>query len=137
MITNRYEHDEEIILINNPDIVKYAKDGDLNKVIELFLSGVNLDSKNVQGDTALIIASPHSYLDIVKELLKYGADVNIKNKYGDTALIWASYKGNLDIIKELLKHNADVNIKNNDGKTAFNYAKGKVKKYFISKGITA
>ena len=137
-LNNRYEHDEDINLIDNPEIVKYANNGNLDKVKELLASGVNPDSKYNNVDTALIEASRYNHLYIVKELLKHNADVNVKNNYSNTALILASLYGYLDIVKELLKYNANVNVnvKNNYGKTAFDYAKGKVKEYFISQGIT-
>ena len=130
-----YEHDEDIKLIDNPDLVDYAISGNLDKVKELLGNGVNPDSKNNDGDTALVVASAYNYLDIVKELLKHNADINIKDNHGNTALIFASFRDNLDIVKELLKYNADVNVKNNNNKTAFYYAKGRVKAYFISRGI--
>ena len=101
-VNERYEHDEELKLIDNPEIVKYAIACNLDKVKDLLNNGINPDSKD--------------------------------NK-GDTALIWASYKGYLDIVKELLKYNANVNITDKYGSTAFDYAKGKVKEYFISQGI--
>ena len=134
-LNERYEHDEDIKLIDNPEIAIYAKNGNLDKVKDLLNNGVNPDSKDKYGDTALVWASYKGYLDIVKELLRYNADVNIQDIDNETALGMASYKGYLDIVKELLKYNADTSIKDNEGKTAFDYATGKVKEYFISQGI--
>ena len=88
-LNERYEHDEDIKLIDNPEIVMYARNGDLDKVKELLNNGVNPDSKDNNDNTALIWASYKGYLDIVKELLKYNANVNIKNKYNKTAFDWA------------------------------------------------
>ena len=135
-LSNRYEHDEDIKLIDNPDLVRYAEDGNLDKIKELLYSGVNPDSKDNEGDTALLYASYYDHLDIVKELLKYHADVDIKDNYSRTALIVASFRYNLDTVKELLKYKPDTSIKNNNNKTAFDYAKGTVKAYFIIQVIT-
>ena len=56
-LSNRYEHDEDIKLIDNPDLVNYAKNGNLDKVKELLASGVNPDSKDKYGDTAFDYAN--------------------------------------------------------------------------------
>ena len=134
---NCYEHDEDIKLIDNPEIALYAKKGNLDKIKELLNNGVNPNSKDKYSDTALIWTSNRGNLDIVKELLKYNADVNIKNNNSRTALVVASLYNYLDIVKELLKYNANVDIKNNNDRVAFYYAKGKVKvkEYFISQGV--
>ena len=135
-LNERYEHDEELKSIDNPELVKYAEDDNLSKIKELLSNGVNPDSKDKYGNTALMLAPSYGYLDIVKELLKHNADVNNKNIYGITALIEASCNDYLNVVKELLKHGADTSITNKYNKTAFDYAKGKVKDYFISQGIT-
>ena len=88
-LNNRYEHDEDIKLIDNTDLVDYAKNSNLGKVKELLDNGVNPDSKDNYSGTALIWASYYGNLDIVKELIKYNADVNIKNNYGRTAFYYA------------------------------------------------
>ena len=45
--------------------------------------GSPLDSKNVNGETALHIAAKHGYLDIVKALLAKGASINIVDGDGN------------------------------------------------------
>ena len=51
-VNERYEHDEELKLIDNPELVKYAEGGNLDKVKELLDNRVNPDSKNNNDNTA-------------------------------------------------------------------------------------
>ena len=83
-------------------------------------------------NTALIVASEYSRIEIVKHLLEHQADVNARNivsnavsdglfdcsellwclQYADTALMLALEKGHIEVVKHLVVHNADVNAKN-------------------------
>ena len=91
-VNERYEHDEDIKLIDNPDLVDYAWNNNLSKVKELLGNRVNPDSKDINDNTALIRASLYGNLDIVKELLKHNADTNIKDNDGYTAFTVAKGK---------------------------------------------
>ncbi|KAI2503226.1 hypothetical protein MHU86_11249 [Fragilaria crotonensis] len=49
--------------------------------------GLNVNTKNDHGYTALICASSKGHLEVVRMLLNYnGVDVNVKDKHGKTAL---------------------------------------------------
>ena len=89
----------------------YAEKGDLEGLKRELANGVDVNSQDDMGDTALIWAIVNGHTEIADELLKQpNINVNIKNKYGNTALIWANREGHIEIVKELLKHpNIDVN----------------------------
>lgn len=95
-------------------LIKASKEGNLEDVKKLIISGVDVNAKadviSDWGKTALMEASLRGYVDIVKALLKAGADVNAKDDYGDTALLFASGKGYYDIVKSLLSAGAAVNV---------------------------
>jgi len=69
-------------------------------------NGIDINIKDNNENTALIIASYKENIEIVKSLLDHGAGVNIKNNKGYTALILASYKGNIGIVDLLKSHGA-------------------------------
>ncbi len=61
----------------------------------------DLNLKNDDGDTALIIAISYGFNDIVKMIIQAGADVSIKDNNGNDALAWAKAKNNRICIKLL------------------------------------
>jgi len=124
---------------NNPEIVKMLLDNDANPNIQ-----------DQDGNTALIWAAKHTYIDIVfvkggnpdiqKEktafnlaairnntkivqmLLDKGANPDIQNIKGKTALIKAAKYNNIEIVQILLDKDANPNIQNNEGDTALIWA---------------
>jgi len=100
--------------------------------IDSFNSIIN--NQNIDGDTALIIASRKGHKDFLKTLLTSSViNLNIQNKDGYTALMYASEKNNEEIIKILIFKGADVNIKNNKGKTAIKLTNNEKIKNLIDK----
>ena len=100
------------------NLIDAAKRGDL-AIVQLLLSKVaDVNAKNDNGTTALIVASQAGHLNVVQALLAKGADVKAKRNDGVTALILASSEGHLDVVRMLLNKRADVNAKDNDGHTA-------------------
>jgi ankyrin repeat protein len=96
-----------------------ARDGDLEKVQCLLNQGIDVDSTDEDGNTALIIASNEGHIDIVQLLLKKNAKLDIQaTEGGSTALICASAEGHLEIVKALLTKNSNVDIQNQYGCTA-------------------
>lgn len=95
-----------------------AENGDKAKVEDLIKKGVDINTKNKNGETALIRALKYRQKSIFNILLKNGANVNTKDSYGYTPLMYAVDRGSADFGKLLLAKNADVNAKNNKGETA-------------------
>jgi ankyrin repeat protein len=69
----------------------------------LLAKGVNINARDEDGNTPLLLASADGYTDMVEVLLKHWADVDAKNKYGWTALMWASTFGKKDVVEMLLQ----------------------------------
>ena len=109
-------------------LLKAAQAGDLAAVRELLDKGVEADSADLQGWTALMAASATGRPDIVRLLLDKGAKVNARGKgfpitlsangsnipSGTTALMVASYSGYPEIAALLLQKQAAVNAKRED-----------------------
>ena len=71
--------------MNEKELIKACEDGNLENVKSIIKSGgVNINTKNSDGETALIVASSCLYLEIVRYLIKNGADINAKDNNGRT-----------------------------------------------------
>ena len=69
-----------------------------------------IDFKNKDGYTPLMISAYKGNTDIVKLLLEYNPSVDMTNNYNYTALIYACIYGKADVVKILLEHKADMYI---------------------------
>ncbi|VDM30925.1 unnamed protein product [Hydatigera taeniaeformis] len=90
-------------------LLRAARAGDLKKVLDLINSGVNINSTNPTGLTALHLAAKEGHTEVVKELIHHGADVNATSKKGNTALHIASLAGHLGVVRALVDANANPN----------------------------
>lgn len=82
-----------------------AKNGE-TKIVELFLqAGMNVNTKNEEGQTALMLASYAGHIDTVRVLLKHNADINVVDKFGDSALSWAAAEKHTNIVNLLKRTN--------------------------------
>ena len=102
-----------------------AKNGK-SDVVGLFLqAGMDSETADEQGRTALILAATAGHTATVKTLIANGADVKDTDKQGKTALIWAAELDQIPAVQALLVNGADVNHAANDGTTALAAAKNK------------
>ncbi|MBR2633519.1 MAG: ankyrin repeat domain-containing protein [Lentisphaeria bacterium] len=85
------------------DFIKAAAENDLEKVKKLLGTGVNINSKNSRGVTALMNAANAGNVEIVEYLTTRGADVNIRSVAGKTALMYAAENNKPKVIPVLLK----------------------------------
>lgn len=121
----------------------------LKMVKYLVEKGADVNAKNKNGETALMIASSDGKLEIIKYLISKSADINATDKNGKNALMshLRGYPEDLEIVKALVggkggflslfkkSNGVDVNAKDNEGKTALMYARNlEVVKYLLSKG---
>ena len=106
------------------ELIEKAEVGDLDAVMELVGKGSNVDEKDEDGDTALMIASKNGHVEVVKALIENGAKVDEKNNNDDTPLMWASGDGTVEVVKALLDAGAKVDEKDEDDVTALMCASG-------------
>ncbi|XP_015838726.1 kinase D-interacting substrate of 220 kDa B isoform X2 [Tribolium castaneum] len=69
---------------------------------------VQVDDRDENGTTALMLAATKGRSAFVRELLAYGADANAEDCDSWTALLCASKEGHADIVLQLLEHNANI-----------------------------
>jgi len=95
----------------------------INLIDFLIEEGVDIDTKNNRGNTALIDISGVGDTETMKYLVdKHGADINMADDEGWTALMAASFAGNLDHVDFLFKSGANVEAVDKKGWTALTLA---------------
>lgn len=108
----------------NAELIKAVKQGILRAPVDyvkrLLDKGADVNVRDEDGNTALIIAISFGNSDVAEMLLKKGADVNAKNKSGETALMAATstYFYNPSLVIMILDGGADINARAEDGVTA-------------------
>ena len=60
--------------------------------------------------------------EVAKYLIDNGTEIESKDNYGFTSLLWAAKIGNNDVVKCLIENGADVEAKSNLGKTSIHTA---------------
>ncbi len=126
-VTNKYGHTPLSVSIvsDNYDIVKLLikKGADINRIpltmvtfnarfsdndiVKLLIdNGINIESKNEDGDTALIYSVIYDQIDTVKLLLENGADVYARNNKGET--VYDVVKGKINFYAGLHNNNRDL-----------------------------
>ena len=105
-------------------LLEACKDGNTERTELLIEQGVDVNSKDNNGKTALINASYGGHTGCIKMLIERDVYLNAKDIFGKTALMYASYKGHVGAIEMLIANGADVNAKSVHDKTALMEAAG-------------
>jgi hypothetical protein len=107
----------------NVSIHEAALNGQMNQVKEMLEKGLDANTRDREGRTALMYASYNGHTEIAKMLIENGALVNLADSYGRTALMMASSGPFPATVKILLDKQADPNIADADEHfTALMYA---------------
>ncbi len=90
------EDDEELHL---PELVYWASVGDVEQVEQGLQDGLDVNSADEEGYSALQAAAENDHLDVVKLLVSKGADVDHRSTY--TALELAEMAANKEVAEYL------------------------------------
>ncbi|BFZ20693.1 hypothetical protein BsWGS_23732 [Bradybaena similaris] len=104
----------------NKSLILACRHGYKPVVQTLVQRGANVNYKDLNGNTPLMIAVENSFIDIAKFLLSCKADINAINNEGNSALILSlSSSASKEMAKHLLKQaEVKINHQNNDGYSA-------------------
>ena len=75
--------------------------------------GADVNARDKQGCTPLVVAAQWGQADAAAYLIKVGADFRIFDRHDDSALHWAAYKGNVEIVG--LLHHLGLPLDDADG----------------------
>jgi ankyrin repeat protein len=94
-------------------LLKAAKSGDLAEVRSQLAAGADVEARNADGATALMLSAHAGRLDVVRALIDAGANVNATDERGWGALAKAVYnpdldRGFADVVEALIEAGADV-----------------------------
>ncbi len=65
----------------------------------MYFSGSDIEARDIDGNTPIIIASSNGHQRVIKMLLKHGANIQEINKSDRTVLHAAAYNNKLDALK--------------------------------------
>lgn len=136
------------------DLLLAAKEGNLSMVKKAIREGADIDIKDKDGNTVLMIAALKDYPSLVKYLLKYvdlivrnnqGKNVldlartekikNLIQEQGGNELLYAVDEGDIIKVRNLLDSGINVNFQNIAGLTALHLARDlKMAKLLIDRG---
>jgi ankyrin repeat protein len=121
--------------------VRAIQKRDLKKAAALFEKGLDINYRDLNGYTLLMVASEIGDLDMVKYFVEQGSDINMKSNGNHTALSLAIDNGKIRTIKYLLELGAELHGKFSYGMTNLMMAiyrdDIKTSRYLIEKGAKA
>ncbi|XP_025952935.1 kinase D-interacting substrate of 220 kDa isoform X2 [Dromaius novaehollandiae] len=103
-------------------LLTYVEEGNVPALKALLEKCKDVDERNENGQTPLMLAAEQGNLEIVQELLKKGANCNLEDADNWTALISAAKEGHADIVAELLNYNVSLEHRDLGGWTALMWA---------------
>jgi ankyrin repeat protein/mono/diheme cytochrome c family protein len=102
------------------ELAKAIRDGDLKAVRAQLDAGVDVNARDADGNTPLLLTAVYAGPECVELLIKKGADVNAKNKLGATPLHRAATS--YEKAKLLIDAGADARAKTKSGRTPLTLA---------------
>jgi uncharacterized protein len=95
-----------------------AESGNIEEIHNLLKQGIDINSKDTQGRTAIMIATYQNDAELVRRLIELGADIHIQDDLKNNPFLYAGAEGFLEIVKLTIESGADPKILNRYGGTA-------------------
>ncbi|WP_371253361.1 ankyrin repeat domain-containing protein [Orientia tsutsugamushi] len=111
--------------VNNHPLLYAAKHNYLDVVKYLIEQGVDINTQNLRGSTALHIASYNGNIQMAMFLLANNAAVDTQNVYSNTALYYAVEQSNIEMASLLLSYGANLSFQCHFNMTPFEIAVAK------------
>lgn len=100
------------------ELLLSAAIGDADQVARMLRLGGDIESKDSQERTALLLATTSDQVDAAKLLVNLGAEVDVKDAAEESPWLLAAGEGDVDMGKALQQADPDMEITNADGSTA-------------------
>ena len=127
-----YSEDEEVYDVvdylngerneKRPDIHQATLDGKIEKVERMVKQGVDINTRDVYGRTALHLAAAKNHNIDMQVLIDLGANINAQDNQDRTPLMYAAADGKQGAAVLLVSRLAEVNIQDVDGMTAYDWS---------------
>ena len=98
--------------------ISAAKRGDLETVERMLKKGIDINTQDDSGYTALISAAHHNRSDVINHLIDKGARLDMQDKNGYTALLHAIMFDKTAVALILIEQGADINLGNKNDHNA-------------------
>jgi uncharacterized protein len=95
-----------------------AGSGDVAGISAALDAGANVDARDAEGRTALLLATIANRPEAVRRLLRGGADVDMQDDQLDNPFLYAGAEGLIDVLRVVNEAGADPTITNRYGGTA-------------------
>ncbi|KAL9951672.1 hypothetical protein ACROYT_G044390 [Oculina patagonica] len=112
----------EIQIFENKSLHLSALGGNIASIEKLLSQGCDINARESDEKTPLMIAACHGKAKVVSFLLKSGADAFLKSEDGSTLLHFASRGGNVTIIEEVVKQGLHIDSTDSVDNTPLMYA---------------
>ena len=99
----------------NLQLLQATQRGDREAVLKLLQQGADINVRDAQGRTPVMIATYQHNTDMVRTLLQAGAGVNIRDNNKENPLLHAGAQGWLDILRLAIEAHADTRLTNRFG----------------------
>ena len=109
------EHDEHLLM------AAYAGNSSDTKYL-VTRGGADVDVKDRDGQTPLILAALRGHVKVVEFLVDHGADVEAENRKGQTPLSNAAANGRLEVVRFLVRRGANVDTRDELRRTPLSLA---------------
>ncbi|KAI6084561.1 ankyrin [Hypoxylon rubiginosum] len=117
----------------------FRSDYDVESAQRLLDFGVDIETRDENCRTPLVLAAGWGHLEKVRLLLDSGADIEARNEDGRTPLLEAANRGRLENTRLLLDYGANIETRNKNGWTplleAARYNHIEVAQLLISSGV--
>lgn len=97
-----------VVAAQNDEVFKYIKRGSIEKLkLNLNSQAIDLEQRNLIGDTPVIVAARNGNLDILRLLVKHGANINALDRKKRDVLNIAITSRNPELARTALQLGAD------------------------------
>lgn len=132
--------DDHLEFQSLPELHKAVIRSDKEKIKNLVSTGVNLEERDKNGETALFYALDNNRINIARFLIENHADVNVVNYFGRPVVQGAIVNNQYDLIKLMIDHN--LNLQNSNGNSTAltivcnrKQVNFKILQLFVDKGV--